>query len=55
MTGDATRCGFSRHEPALALRGRGQCVSGASGVAAETGGADERGSSKMSQKHVETL
>jgi hypothetical protein len=30
-------------------------VSGASGVAAVTGGAYERGSSKMSQKHVETL
>ena len=40
---------------ALPPRGRGECVSGASGVAAETGGAYERDSSKMSQKHVETL
>jgi len=30
-------------------------VSGASGVAAETGGAYERGGSKTLQRHVETL
>jgi hypothetical protein len=50
---------FDRHltarRPFAFARRRGQCVSGASGVAAVTGGADERGTRKMSQDHVETL
>jgi len=45
---------FSCHEPALVSQGRGRCVCGRLGVAAETGGAYERGGSEMLQRHVET-